>query len=104
MSLTIRRDPRTDVLHLEGVFAFDYHKVFREATQPLLESPTTRDIRIDLSGLSYLDSSSLGLLLLLRDQTMARKIKVILLNPSPTVAKIFAVVQFSNYFEIVDKA
>lgn len=100
MDLILNRDPETSLLKLEGRFTFESHSAFRMATQELLDAEETSEIVLDLSGLSYLDSSSLGMLLLLRDKSEARGLKVALLNPSPAVAGILKVVQFGKLFEI----
>jgi anti-anti-sigma factor len=100
MSLTLHKDAQASLIRLEGTFTFESHGAFKTATQELLDLPGCRTLTLDLSGLSYMDSSSLGMLLLLRDKTEAKGIKVVLIKPSPTVMSILKVVQFGRLFEI----
>ncbi|HEX9011795.1 MAG TPA: STAS domain-containing protein [Holophagaceae bacterium] len=100
MTLAIRNDTQPGLLHLEGTFNFDGHATFREATTPLLETSGLDAIVLDLSGVVYMDSAALGMLLLLRERAEAKGLKVALSRPSPTVAGILQVVQFGRLFDI----
>jgi len=100
MSLTLHKDAQASLIRLEGTFTFESHAAFRGLTQELIDAPGARQLTLDLSGLSYMDSSSLGMLLLLRDKTEAKGIKVVLIKPSPAVMSILKVVQFGRLFEI----
>ena len=100
MGLTLQKDLPNSTIRLEGTFTFEAHAAFRSATQELVDAPDARQITLDLSGLSYMDSSSLGMLLLLRDKTEAKGIRVVLIRPSPAVMAILKVVQFGKLFEI----
>ncbi len=100
MDLVLNHEPGSSLLRLEGRFTFESHSVFRAVTQALLDAPETREITLDLSGLSYLDSSSLGMLLLLKEKADPQGIPLILLKPSPVVMGILKVVQFGKLFEI----
>jgi len=100
MMLTLHRDPTSSLIRLEGNFTFESHQAFRSATQELLDAPGTEQITLDLSGLQYMDSSSLGMLLVLREKTEEKGITVVLIKPSPTVAGILKIVQFGKLFEI----
>ena len=53
-------------LRLKGRFQFDSHREFRSAYEPYIEDPAARVVVVDFSGVDYLDSSALGMLLLLR--------------------------------------
>ncbi|HEY3400259.1 MAG TPA: STAS domain-containing protein [Geothrix sp.] len=100
MSLSLHQDSQTSSLRLEGRFMFEAHTHFRNATQNLLDATTARQITLELSGLSYMDSSALGMLLLLREKAEAKDIKVVLANPSPAVMEILKIVQFGKLFDI----
>ena len=99
MTFAIRNDTQTGLLHLEGTFTFDGHAAFKAATAEVLEAGHPA-LTLDLSGVSYMDSASLGMLLLLRERTQAKGTKVILSKPSPTVLTILKVVQFGKLFDI----
>lgn len=99
MTFTIQNDLQHGLLRLEGTFTFDGHTVFKAATSEALETGQSA-LTLDLSGVSYMDSASLGMLLLLRERAQARGMSVILSRPSPSVLTILRVVQFGKLFEI----
>jgi len=99
MTFTIQTDPQHGLLRLEGTFTFDGHAAFKAATTEALDAGHPA-IALDLSGVSYMDSASLGMLLLLREKAQAKGVKVVLSRPSPTVLTILRVVQFGKLFDI----
>ncbi len=99
MTFTIQTDPQNGILRLEGTFTFDGHPVFKAATAAALEAGHP-SLVLDLSEVSYMDSASLGMLLLLRERAQAKGMQVVLSRPSPTVMTILRVVQFGKLFDI----
>lgn len=102
VNISAHTEGKVGTLRLEGRFTFESHQPFRGASAPLLTAEGLERIELDLSGITYMDSSSLGMLLLLREKAEAKGMKVILLRPSPTVLGILKVVHFSRLFEIVE--
>ena len=100
MSLALHQDFQASRLRLEGTFTFESHVQFRSATQDLLETTSADRIYLDLSGLSYLDSSALGMLLLLREKAEMKGLTVALVKPSPMVLDILKIVRFEKLFDI----
>ncbi|HEX9082324.1 MAG TPA: STAS domain-containing protein [Holophagaceae bacterium] len=100
MPLLIHRDSQPGLLRMEGTFTFDAHGAFRDATLDLLATEQLPAITLDLSGVSYMDSAALGMLLLVRERAEAKGMKVVLSRPSPTLMGILKVVQFGKLFEI----
>ena len=100
MKLVSEVDGAKATLKLEGRLTFEHHREFKEQAYPLLDRPEVRAIQLDLGGVTYMDSSTLGMLLLLREKADAKGIKVLLLRPSPSVMTILKVVQFDRLFEI----
>jgi len=101
MNFISQTEGRTGTIKLEGRFTFEAHQEFKGATTPFL-NPNISSLQLDLSAVSYMDSSSLGMLLLLREKAEAKGIKVVLLKPSPSVMAIIKVVQFGKLFEIIE--
>lgn len=58
---------------------------------------------LDFEKTIYMDSSALGMLLLLREQTKGDRGKVKLINVTGTVLKILEVAHFSQLFTICEK-
>ena len=55
---------------------------------------------VDLNGATYLDSSALGMLLLLRDHAGSDKADIRLINCNPDVRKVLSVSNFEQLFAI----
>ncbi|KPW09992.1 STAS domain protein [Pseudomonas syringae pv. atrofaciens] len=90
-------DGRTLILEIEGRFDFNSHQAFRAAYE---DHPQSLNYVVDLRGTHYLDSSALGMLLLLRDHAGGDKALVRLVNCTPDVLKILAISNFSKLFEL----
>lgn len=99
MTVTSERsaDGQTLTLYIEGRFDFQSHQAFRAAYE---DYPQTLNYVVDLRGTHYLDSSALGMLLLLRDHAGGDKAVVHLVNCTPDVLKILAISNFSKLFEL----
>ena len=100
MSITIHRNNNPDTLRLEGGFSHSDEPIFRAAYMDLLRDPSLLQIKLDCSSLSHLDSSALGMMLVLREQAVAVQKQVVLQNPTPFVAKTLRTVGFAKLFQI----
>jgi anti-anti-sigma factor len=89
------------VLHLLGRFDFSAHRDLRESCRALLESNEVREFDIDMGGVDYLDSSALGMLLLLKERADAASKRVGLQNCKGTVRQVLDVANFGKIFSIV---
>lgn len=86
---------------LSGRFDFNAHRDFRAAYESLMENAEARSITIDLRGVDYLDSSALGMLLMLRDKAANAKKTLSLANPQSGVKQVLDIANFGKLFEIV---
>jgi anti-anti-sigma factor len=89
------------LLNLNGRFDFKTHKGFKETYTILLEDVTILSIEVNMSGVEYLDSSALGMLLMLRERTIAANKKLSLSSPNPTVQQILEIANFQKLFTII---
>ncbi len=87
-------------LVLSGRFDFNSHREFRSGCDEAMNSPKINEIEIDLGGVDYLDSSALGMLLLLRERAVASNKKLALANCRGTVKQVLDVANFSQLFTI----
>lgn len=87
-------------LKLNGRFDFHSHRTFREAYEKALLEDGVRELEINLNGVDYLDSSALGMLLLLREKTAAGGRQVALSGLQGTVKQVLDVANFSKLFAI----
>ena len=86
------------VLCLEGRIVNGETEVLRNFSQ--LTSVDTREIILDLSDVSVVDAHGLGVLLQLREQTVARGIHFELRNVSKSLYRLFEITRLNTVFEI----
>jgi HptB-dependent secretion and biofilm anti anti-sigma factor len=85
-------------IRVDGRFDFSQHGAFREAYER-----GARDVRryvIDLKDASYLDSSALGMLLLLRDFAGGNEADITISNCNDDIKKVFTISNFESLFSI----
>ncbi|MFJ3484476.1 STAS domain-containing protein [Pseudomonas sp. NPDC090202] len=99
MSVTSERssDGQQLTINIRGRFDFSAHQDFRGAYEGVDDA---QRFVVDLHGTTYLDSSALGMLLLLRDHAGGDRADVRLVNCSAEVVKILAISNFSKLFQI----
>ncbi|HSC84802.1 MAG TPA: STAS domain-containing protein [Pseudomonas sp.] len=85
-------------IQIQGRFDFSAHQEFRDAYERV--STTPKRYVIDLKGATYLDSSALGMLLLLRDHAGGDHARINLINCNPDVRKILSISNFEQLFHI----
>lgn len=95
---TVSPDGNQVTIYIQGRFDFSAHQEFRNAYEKLPKIPS--QYRVDLQGTNYLDSSALGMLLLLRDFAGGEQAHIQVLNASPDVKKILLISNFEQLFDI----
>ena len=85
-------------IHIQGRFDFSAHQEFRDAYERV--SATPKRYVVDLKGATYLDSSALGMLLLLREHVGGDESDIRVVNSSPDVRKILGISNFDKLFDI----
>jgi anti-anti-sigma factor len=83
---------------IRGRFDFGSHQIFREAYERFYKVPDV--YVVDLKETTYMDSSALGMLLLLRDHAGGDDAEVQVINISSDVRKILAISNFDKLFDI----
>ena len=86
------------VLCLEGRIVNGETEILRSLVQ--LASGDTSDVILDLSNVSAVDAHGLGVLLQLREQTIARGIHLELRNPSQPLFRVFEITRLNTVFDI----
>ena len=82
---------------VSGRFDFNSHHDFRNAYRN--EKPDAKYV-IDMSGTDYIDSSALGMLLLLREHAGNDKSSITIRGCKDEIRKIFAISNFEKLFNI----
>lgn len=85
-------------IKVDGRFDFSDHQAFREAYEE--QNPDVSKYVIDMSTASYLDSSALGMLLLLRDYAGGDQANIEIVNCNDDVKKILTISSFEQLFTI----
>ncbi len=91
-----------DTLHITDVreFGAANSNTFRDQARAAM-SDTQKNIEIDLSQTSFVDSCGLGTLIALHKTACSRRGMVRLLNPTPPVQQILELTRMHRIFEIV---
>lgn len=79
-------------------FDFSSYQQFRDCYENLAEQPDR--YVVDFLDATYLDSSALGMLLLLRDFSGGDDALIELINCNPDVRKILTISNFGQLFEV----
>jgi len=85
---------------LGGKFDFSSHKEFKTAYSPLLQDAETRTILIDLANVTYVDSSALGVLMLLNEHVAEVGKSISLIRPNQKVRQILDIANMGKLFKI----
>lgn len=92
---------RRAIISLQGRFDFSANKEFKQAYESALQSPQVDGIEIDLNAVIYLDSSALGLLLLLKERAEQANKSLALSNCRGAVKEILSIANFLKLFNVV---
>lgn len=85
-------------IRVSGRFDFGVHQDFRKATE--WHRDTVKSIIVDLRNTDYIDSSALGMLLILRDKMNNDRSAIRLTNAKPEVKKILEIANFEKLFKL----
>ncbi|WP_426136796.1 STAS domain-containing protein [Pseudomonas sp. PWP3-1b2] len=91
-------DGKKLTITIKGRFDFGSHQTFRDAYERFYKVPD--QYIVDLKETTYMDSSALGMLLLLRDHAGGDESQVQVVNSTPDVRKILAISNFDKLFDI----
>ena len=100
MQVTVTKNGNRAVLKLAGRVDLNTHHEFRTAVDPLSVDPDLAVVTIDFSEVEYLDSSALGMLLMLRDKMGGAKKEVILSGVRGNVKQVLDIANFGKLFRI----
>jgi len=91
---------RAATLHLKGGFSFSGLASFEFAYKQVLNNLNVDHIDLNFAEVTYIDSSALGMLLVLRQHVQLRKASLHLFNPNDLVARILDRASFNRLFTI----
>ena len=98
VSCNISHESKQVVISVKERFDFSLHQQFRDTYSKCID-PNFNYI-LDLSHTDYMDSSALGMILLLKDHVELHASKLVISKPSDTVNKILEIAQFHRLITI----
>ena len=100
MQIATRTEGQRAIMRLAGRFEFSAHREFREAVERVMQLDGVGDLVIDLMDVEYVDSSALGMLLMVRERTNSAKLGLTLANPRGMVRQALDIAHFEKLFVI----
>ncbi len=100
MNIDIHKDDSTARIVLSGRFDFNSHRLFNDTTDTLLREPDVSELEVDFDEVKYIDSSAMGMLLLLKERAKSAAKSITLLNCKGAVAQVFELSNFRRLFDI----
>lgn len=94
-SATLSPDGKELTMVIDGRFDFNIHADFRDAYRDL---PSTTRFNIDLAKATFMDSSAMGMLLLLREHAGEKNADIHLQNCNADIRKILSVSNLDKMF------
>ena len=91
----------TATLFLSGHFTFGAHREFKAAYWNHLKDAKIKNIVVDLEKIQYMDSSALGMLLVLLEHVQSAGKSLVLSRPSLFTKLVFDIANFQDRFVIV---
>lgn len=86
---------------ISGRFTFADVAPFKELVSHIREARGRRFV-IDLSGVEFIDSAAMGMLLMARDTANAEAVPLALLNAQGQVLRILQVAKFETLFQMTE--
>ena len=94
-SANLSGDGRQLTMAIDGRFDFNIHSEFRNSYREL---PATTHFVVNLAKATFMDSSAMGMLLLLREHVGEKKENIRLQNCNPEVRKILSISNLDKMF------
>lgn len=101
MTIHLRTDEGQRVIAIDGRFDFNVHRDFRDCADNALATENVREVVVDLSSVDYMDSSALGMLLVLRDKaSRLSNIAISIRGARGTVKQVLDIANIGKLFPI----
>jgi HptB-dependent secretion and biofilm anti anti-sigma factor len=97
VSSTLATDHSRLDIHVTGRFDFSTHREFRDAYR---SADGAKVFVVNMARADYMDSSALGMLLLLKEYATEKHATVELHAPAPATRKILTIANFDKLFKI----
>ena len=98
VSINTADDNRSATIKINGRFDFSLHNEFRKSYKDV--NLSAGEYIVDLGSTDYLDSSALGMLLLLKEHAESQASSVRLINFSEDIKEILTIASFDKLFAL----
>ena len=100
MKMQVQTDNRRATISLGGRFDYSAHREFRAACDSSIANPRIDELVVDFAAVEYLDSSALGMLLLLKERADVARKTVSLVQTRLAVKQVLEIANFHQLFRI----
>lgn len=102
MALEVKVQGHDDraTLSLSGRLDFSAHGEFRRSYEEVMKRAGVKGLEVDLGGVDYIDSSALGILLLLKESADRAQHQLALVNCRGAVRRVLEVANFTKLFTL----
>ncbi len=100
MDYKINVEGQTARIKLGGRLTFSHHREYRDVLNQLM-SHKAQIYEFDLSGVDFIDSAGLGMLLIAKQHAEASSAEVVLKKPAEEVQRMLKVAKFEKMFNII---
>ena len=98
MEFSVVTHPANVEIIMSGQFTFNFNQKFKKIID-VLDTIAHPSLTVNLKGVDFIDSSGLGMLLLLRDECLKKDISISLQHARGQVEKILTISKFDQLFK-----
>lgn len=99
VKVSVSPDGKSLTLAVSGSFQFTLHREFRDAYTAF--TAAGGELRVNLAATTYMDSSALGMLMLLQEHAKKYQQQVLIESPQPAIRRVLEIASFDKLFRIV---
>ncbi len=101
LEVRAEREPNVTLVYLSGEIDLRTSPQLRATLLEIVDEKPARVV-LDLSGVSYMDSSGIGTMVELKRRAAQRDSKVVLVGLQERVRSVFEITRLDKFFDIVD--
>jgi HptB-dependent secretion and biofilm anti anti-sigma factor len=88
-------------IRLPSRFDYSFHKQFGESYAPMLDDSSIKEVVLDFSQVEYLDSSALGMMVLMQKKMFSKSVKVKIRGARGATDEILKMANMNKLFEFI---
>jgi len=100
INTTVSEEHKTVTINISGQFNASMHREFRNAYKDSVENPSNYRFIVNLAKADYMDSSALGMLLLLKEFVSNDKNNVTIAQAPAAIRDILEIAKFDTLFTL----